>query len=335
VDIGSRSIKVIELDREGKGFALKAAGAVGLAVGDIEQIQEDKKFADIAVALRNLLHDAKVSSREAFISLPETHVYTRVLKFPLLSDQEINSAVRWEAEEYIPIPIEEAVIQHQILERRESSTPPNVLVLLVAVRKSLVEKYINIANMANLNVVGAETELMSIVRSISVSEKTMVVVDFGAKSTDIGVAKNKELFFSRSVTVAGEAFSRSVAQGLGISLKQAEEYKRTYGLVVDQLEGKVRDVLVPIVGTVADEIKKAIHYYNIEVGPDTPAGILLTGGSSGLPGVGAELTKILGIEVAIADPFKNISLDPQSKKNLANYAPLYCVSVGLAMKEVE
>jgi type IV pilus assembly protein PilM len=333
IDIGSKSIKVIELGHDGKKWALKAAGAVGVGIGEIDQIQEDKRFAEISTTLRGLLKEAKVSSRDAHLSLPETQAFTRVMKFPLLSEQEINSAVRWEAEEYIPIPMEEAVLQHRILERREKTTPPGVLVLLIAARKSLVEKYVKIATGAGLNVLGVETELMSIVRSVGEAGKTQVMVDFGARGVDIGVSKAGELFFSRSVAIGGEALSRSVAQGLGVSLVQAEEYKKTYGLLSDQLEGKVREVLLPIVETVAGEIKKAIQYYGVEIGGEKPASVVLTGGCSGLPGIGAELTRLLEIEVAVSDPFSKISLDAQSKKSLASYAPIYCVSVGLAMRK--
>jgi Tfp pilus assembly PilM family ATPase len=169
------------------------------------------------------------------------------------------------------------VIEHQILERQEAATPPHALVLLIAARKSLVEKYVKIIEMAGLTVVGVETELMSIVRSIAPLGKTAVVVDFGARAVDIALSFDGNLYFSRSVAVAGEALSRSVAQGLNVSMVQAEEYKRTYGLMADQLEGKVREVLVPVVDTIAEEIKKAIHYYNIEVKQDTPVTVLLTG----------------------------------------------------------
>lgn len=333
LDIGSRTIKVVELNREGKGYSLKSAGAVAYSgLANIDQVSSDKDMAGLAETIKKLLKDAKVSGRNVAISLPETQAYTRIMKFPLLTDQEIVSAVKWEAEEYIPIPIKEAVIEHQILERREAGNPPQVLVLLVAVQNEIVEKYIKIVDMAGFSVVGVETELMSLVRSVAVPGSTSLIVDFGAKSTDIAIAKNEQLFFSRSVPTAGEAFTRAVGQSLGVSFEQAEQYKKAYGLTQEQLEGKVGKALVPIFQVVVEEIKKSIHYYQLELKGEAPTQIVLVGGSAGLPGASTYLTKTTGIEVVIGNPFSKISLDEQSAKNLVNYAPLYAVACGLAMR---
>ncbi len=333
LDIGSRTIKVVDLNREGKGYALKSAGAVAYSgVVNVEQMKTEKEMAGLAEAIKKLLKDAKVSGKSVSFSLPETQAYTRVMKFPLLNDQEIASAVKWEAEEYIPIPIKEAVIEHQILERREAGNPPQVLVLIVAVQKEIVEKYIKIIDMAGYSVVGVETELMSLVRSVSVPNATSMIVDFGAKSTDIAIAKDEQLFFSRSVSTAGEAFTRAVGQALGVSFEQAEQYKKAYGLTQEQLEGKVGKALIPIFQVVVEEIKKSIHYYQLELKGDIPTQIVLVGGSAGLPGASSYLTKATGLEVVIGNPFSKISLDEQSAKNLANYAPLYAISCGLAMR---
>src|SRR3990172_1117200 len=119
LDIGSKTIKIVELEQSGSGFALRASGIVGYSGGSIEKMADEKELAPLADAIRKLYRDAKISSKEVSIALPETQVFTRSIKFPILSDAEIASAVRWEAEQYIPIPINEAIIQHQIIEKRE------------------------------------------------------------------------------------------------------------------------------------------------------------------------------------------------------------------------
>src|SRR5687768_11196319 len=111
LDIGSKTIKAVELVPDGAGFKLKAAGAIGLGGVEIEHLTEEKDFASLAETIKKLFHDAKITGKDANIALSESQVFTRTLKFPLLTDQEIGSAVKWEAEEYIPIPIEEAVMQ--------------------------------------------------------------------------------------------------------------------------------------------------------------------------------------------------------------------------------
>ena len=333
LDIGTKTIKVVELAKQGRELTLKSAGAIGYNGLTIDaNLNDEKQMADLAGVIKKLLADAKISAKTVNISLPETQVFTRVMQFPLLNDSEIASAVKWEAEEYIPIPLKEAIVEHQILERNESANPPQVLVLLIAVLRGLVEKYVKIVGLAGLSVASVETETLAAVRSLAPPDKTVLIVDFGASSSDIAIAKNEQLFFSRSVQTAGDAFTRAVAQSLGVSPQQAEEYKRTYGLSPDQLEGKVGRALDPIFKVVAGEIKKAIHYYQLNIKGESPTSIIISGGSSGLPGAAPALTNLLGMEVTIGTPFSKIKVDPESARGLANYAPLYAVSVGLAMR---
>lgn len=333
LDIGSKTIKVIELTPEGKSFSLRSAGAVGYSLGPIDALEDEKSLSEVANIIKKLFSDAKISSRHVSISLPETQVFSRIMKFPKLNEQEIASAVKWEAEEYIPIPLKDAIIEHQILEYQEATNPPQVLVLLVAALRSLVDKYSKVCQLAGLKLVGVETELISIARStVGTMQGTIMVADMGAHSTDVAVIKNGQLYFSRSVSSAGDALTRAVTQSLGVSPIQAEQYKKTYGLSKTKLEGKISTSLMPIINLVSEEIKKAIHYYQVETGGEAPTALILAGGSAGLPGITSAFARSLGLEVEVANPFASIKVDPQSQKSLAGYAPLYPVAVGLAMR---
>ena len=331
LDIGSKTVKIVELSTEGKTLNLKASGVVGYKGKSPEIAKDDKELAPLAEATKKLHKEAKISSKDVAIALPEQHVFTRTIRFPLLTDAEISSAVKWEAEQYIPIPINEAIIQHQILERREDVTPAQAVVLLIAAPKTLVQKYSKVITMSGLRLNTVETELLALTHSLAPVDQTVLIVDFGAQSTDIAIAKNGSLMFSRSISTAGEAFTRAVSQTLGIEEIQAEEYKRTYGLSENQLEGKIKAALDPIFRTVADEIKKAIHFYQSEEKGDSPCSAILSGGTAGMPNVASELAKLLGIEVVVGNPFSGVNVDPQAVKSLSGYAPLYSIAVGLAM----
>lgn len=333
IDIGSKTIKIVELEKEGSGFNLLASGIVGYTSQPITKIEDEKEFAAIGQIIKKLHNEAGVSGREVNISVPESQVFTRTIKFPLLTDAEIASAVKWESEQYIPIPINEAIIQHTILERNEKSSPPEVLVLLIAAPRVVVEKYVRAASVGGLNVTSVETELVALTRSLAPNDKTVLLVELGASSTNIAISKAGLLSFSRSIPLAGEAFTRAVSQSLGVNPQQAEEYKKTYGLEASQLEGKVKGALDPILRMVTDEVKKAIHYYQTEEKGEAPTSVIVSGGTSGLPDIISMLTGALGIEVLVANPFSRIALDAETAKKLAPYAPLYSVAVGLAERE--
>lgn len=333
IDIGSKTIKVVELQKEGNGFTLSASGIVGYSGQSVEKMVDDKEFANLGEVVKKLHSEAGVSSKDVVISLPEQQVFTRTIKFPLLTDAEIASAVKWESEQYIPIPVNEAIIQHSILQRNETSSPPEVLVLLVAAPRVVVERYTKVISSAGLNTVAVETELIALTRSLAPADKTILLVDLGAGSTDIAIAKNGLLSFSRSIPIAGEAFTRAVSQGLGISAVQAEEYKKTYGLETKELEGKIKIALDPVLRMVVDEVKKAINFYQTEEKGDAPSAVVISGGSSGMPQMISSLSSLLGLEVLIANPFSSVSIDPETAQKLAPYSPLYSVAVGLAMRE--
>ena len=332
VDVGSKSIKIVELAKERGSFRLRASGIVGYSGATPDKLKSDKEMTPLAQSLRKLHKEAKISGKEVVIALPESQVYTRTIKFPMLTDVEVASAVRWEAEQYIPIPLNEAVIQHQIIERRENTTPPEVLVLLVAAPRSLVEAYQRLVQLAGLTLTAAETELMALVRSLAPAEGTSLIVDFGARSTNIAIANNGQLTFSRSISTAGDAFTRAIAQSLGIEQQQAEEYKRTYGLSQTKLEGKVKKALDTIFRMVIDELRKAMQFYQGEEKGEVPRSLILSGGTAGLPDAVSLLTKELGLEVVIGNPFSKVSVDPEAAKSLSGYAPLYSIAVGLAMR---
>lgn len=335
LDVGSKTIKIIELTRDGSKHKLRAAGIVGYKGVSPEFLKEEREFVNLAETIKKLHKEAKIMGRDVAVALPESQVFTRVVSFPFLTDSEISSAVKWEAEQYIPIPASEAVIQYQILEKREDTTPPKVSILLIAVQKKIVEKYAKVIDMAGLSLAVVETELMALVRALSSDGAgTSMIVDFGARSTNIAIAENGVLAFSRSVPTAGEAFTRAVSQSLGVEAAQAEEYKRAYGLSSKQLEGKIKIALDPIFRIVVDEMKKSIHYYQADGRGDSPKVVVLSGGSSGMPEATVDLAKNMGVEVVVGNPFQKIEVDSETYKALSGYIPLYGVAVGLALRDI-
>ena len=321
IDIGSKTNKIVELEKEGKTFKLLASGAVGY------QGVDPVALSDV---VRKLHKEAHIRGRNVAISLPEPLVFTRTIKFPPLTDQEIESAVKWEAEQYIPIPATEAIIEHQIVERSQGPSG-GVTVLLVASPKTLVEKYIKLMQGAGLTTGGVETETLALCRALAPETGTVLILDFGAQSSNIGIIKDAMVRFSRSIPTAGEAFTRALSQGLGIEYQQAEAYKKTYGLSSD-LEGKVKASLAPVFNLIADEIKKAIHFYQTEEKGEAPKSIIVSGGTSSMPEAISTLSNLLGIEVVVGNPFAKVLVDERASKSLANYSSLYSVAVGLALR---
>jgi type IV pilus assembly protein PilM len=333
LDIGSHSIKLIELAREGNQIALTAAGSMPTPPKAMTStIHAD--LESVAVALKQLFKDTGTKSREVNIALPESKVFTRVIEVPQLSSRELTSAIKWEAEQYIPLPMDQVNVDFTVLRDSKSTGTNKMEVLLVAAPKALMEKYLTILEMAGLTAIGAETEIIATSRAIGRSipnVKNVMVVSLGAQTTDIAILSSGILTFTRSVSAGGEAMTRSIAQSLDFNLTQAEEYKRTYGLQKDKLEGKIVAAAKPIMDTIISEMKRAIAFYEEKYKDQHVETIMLSGGTSRLPGMVIYLAESINFEVQLANPWIGILRD-QRFNVLGNEGPNFCVAVGLALR---
>lgn len=340
LDIGSHSIKAVELEPKGglpagrQGFALLAAGiARSPQNGIASEVESD--LVKVAETIKKLVSDSKISSSEVNLALPESQVFTRVINLPYLTDEEVAAAVSWQAEPYIPIPVAEASIDHQIIARYEPSggDPGRIEVLLVAAPKSLIQKYTKVVGLAGLTALSVETELLALSRATAPNNQTVLVTDLGATSTDIAIVRSGQLVVSRSVATAGDVLTRAVAKGLATNPTQSEEYKKSYGLAQSALEGKVKTALSPVFDIIIDEMKKTVQYYKTELrAQDTPVSAILTGGTAGMVEITVILAEKLGMEVIVGNPFSKVAVDERTLKSVGPWAPLYAIAVGLAEK---
>lgn len=333
LDIGTHTIKLIELARQGDQIAVIAAGSMPCPSKAITStIQAD--LESVAVAVKQLMKDTGAKSKDISIALPESKVFTRVIEVPQLSDRELSSAIKWEAEQYIPLPLDQVNVDFTVLRDSKQTGTNKMEVLLVAAPKALIDKYLTILEMADLNVVGAETEIIATSRAVGRSipnVKTVMVVSLGAQTSDIAILQSGTLLFTRSVSAGGEALTRAIAQNLDFNQTQAEEYKRAYGLEKDKLEGKIMNATKPIMDTIVGEIKRAFAFYEEKYKDQHVETVILSGGSSRLPGMVTYLAEALGSEVQLVNPWVGLTRDPRFNV-LNSEGPNFCVAVGLALR---
>lgn len=337
LDIGSSTTKLIQLSTSGDKFDLIAHGIISSPPRALaSEAIEDQE--DLSEALKRLVDEARPSTKNVITALPESQIFTRVIDMPLLSESELASALKWEAEQYVPLPLSDVELDWQILDQIPGTDAKNskMEILLVAAPKLLVEKYMKVLNMVGLNPLTLETEPIALNRSLLTSASsgpTTLIISFGASTTDVCIIRSGKLTFTRSIATGGIALSRAVAQDLGFELAQAEEYKKTYGLDASQLEGKVMQSIKPVFDVVVNEIRRALAYY-LGKRPDDPIKrAVVTGGSAKMPGLVVYLANSLGVEVQIGNPWERVNLSTSNKQNLIDQSEEYATCVGLAMRE--
>ena len=333
IDIGSHSIKLVELGRDGQSDVLVSIGSIATPPKALSStLQADQQA--VSEAIKQLVKQANVKTRDVIIALPESLVFTRVIEVPQLSERELSSAIHWEAEQYVPLPLDQVNLDFTILRDSRDTQTSKMEVLLVASPKSLIDKYLKILDQADLNPVAAETEIISASRALVrtvMNVKTTLVVSLGAQTTDLAILRNGTLAFTRSISAGGESLSRALVQGLDFNPNQAEQFKQTYGLDKSQLEGKILTAVKPIMDTIISEMKRAIGYYQEKYPQEKVEVILITGGTAKLPGMVMYIAEEIGIEVQLGSPFIGIRRDERFVQ-FDQEGPTYCVAIGLALR---
>lgn len=336
LDIGSTSLKAVWLAKSGQTTKLEAAGSCPTPPGGVSSASVADQEALVG-AIKQLVQEAKISTKKVNTALPESQIYTQVREMAPLTDTELSSAIPWEAEQSIPLPVSEVALDFQVLERPDKKTPEaKMLVLLVAAPKTLINKYLQILELAGLEPVSLETEVIAVCRALtlnkSLTDLPTLIINLGSLTTDITVVRNNVISFTRPISTGGKALARAVASKLGLEERVAEEYKVTYGLKEEELEGKILEAIKPIFDVVVEEIQRAMAFYS-QRHPESPLKrAVVVGGAAKLPGLMLYLAQSLGLEMELGDPWQGIVREEKFSAQITADGAIFTTAVGLALK---
>ncbi|MGB8815836.1 MAG: type IV pilus assembly protein PilM [Minisyncoccia bacterium] len=328
MDISDKSIEILEFSKF-LSFKVTAYGRAELDRG----IVEDGKIVDIEILaekIRVLLANMKpkrVSTNRVVLSLPESKVFIHNFNLPLeMKDGELRQTILSKASELIPREINEIYWDFQSyssLEKAEQS------VVFVGIEKDVAEDYIRLCNIIGLEIVSLEVESMSLGRVLlGRTEENTLVVDIGAKSTNILVFNNKDVI-NLSVTdhIAGDSFTEIISKVLSIDFQEAEREKIAEGLR-EESSNRVAPILRKKFDEIISEMIEIITYYEGKTGQKIEK-IILVGGSSLLPGINEYFSSKINIPIENRDLLSHISREnllEQGKNSV-----LFANVMGLAM----
>lgn len=333
IDFGNHSVKAVELkDLSSPNPVLVNFGSQPTPHGVINSADLDHQ-AKLSDALKELYDGSRIKNKKVVLAIPESAVFTRFLELPGIKDEEIQNAVFYEAKQYIPIPLEDVQMSFIKIGFNADKNAPRVL--LVAAPRKIVEIYINVSVKAGLEPIAIETESIAMGRAMyrAVQEKQLVMLDFGADTTDMSVMSDGFLVFSQSISIGSDSLTQAIVNQFNFEYVQAEEYKRNYGLVQDVLEGKVALALKPIVDSIITEVRRGIEFYKSKTLMPAPTRYMLNGDGALLPGLSEYITSSLGVQAQIADPWMNISIPGKYNDVINKSKPSYSVAIGLALKD--
>jgi type IV pilus assembly protein PilM len=339
VEIGSSGVKVVQLGLDTQRPRLMTYGYIEQPMDIIKNDSAASRDAAVS-ALKTVLRESRVSTDKAVAALPSFTVFSSIISLPMMSKKELNSAVRWEAKKFVPMPIDELVLDWKLLKesgepKPATQAPKNLRVLITAAPKSLVRRYIDIFKASGLQITNLETEALALERSlIGTDPAPVMIVDIGAMATNIAVVVDGIPLVNRSIDVGGNTMTKSIAQSMNIDTQRAEQFKRDFGISSGQSSvSQVPKTIEFVISSIINEIRFVLNLYRTQ-GTGPIQRIVLSGGSSVLVNLPGYLEKTLSIKTFVGDPWARIVYPTELKPVLNEIAPRFSVAIGLAMREL-
>lgn len=337
IDIGTTSIKAVQLAKEAGKIKLVSYGFSENKKSELNDWQKDTQYA--AKVINDIRKNSGMTCDSAISALPTFSVFSSVLNLSNVTKKDVSSAVHWEAKKVIPLPLEEMIldwkkIDNSQLDKKSSSN--NMRVLLTGAPRTLVRKYIEIFKETHMTLLSLETETFSLIRSLLGNDKsTIMIVEIGASTTDVSIIDNGIPMLNRSIDVGGLTITNAISKLLNIGVDRAEQFKYDLGISSlesedDQIPKTITDTIAPVI----NEIKYAINLFQSKNNKNTEK-VILTGGSALMPNLSNYLAKILDMKVIVGDPWARISYPLDLKPLLNEIGPRMAVAIGLAMREIE
>jgi type IV pilus assembly protein PilM len=359
LDIGSSGIKLVQLRHTKNGVALYKAGSAPTPPDSVKRGVVVDPLA-VAKAVTSLVDALQVEGIAVAAGVVGPTVVVREVPLPVMSDRQLRKSIQWEARNYISFPVEESVVEFQVLERPDSASGGQMRVMLVAAPRDMVDSQVETIELAGLEPVAIEIQPFAAMRGLLASngearaqDCVTAVLEIGAAYTVITIMKNGEFILTRMIPIAGDAFTEAVKNALDIELEEANQLKETAMQMVlseeeratlDPVAQQASRAIEPLLDELIREVRRSLAYHDYQQqSSDEAAGsfgvneVLLSGGSARLPKIADYFQAQLGVPVQLADIFGQKGLRTQGVDAgyLRSHAPILLVGAGLALRELQ
>ncbi|MGH8348953.1 MAG: pilus assembly protein PilM [Pseudomonas sp.] len=340
IDISSTSVKLLELSRQGERYRVEAYAVEPLPVGAVIE-KNIAELEGVGLALVRALARARTGLKNVAVAVAGSAVITKTIEMDAgLSEDEMESQLKVEADQYIPYPLDEVAIDFEV-QGISVRNPERVNVLLAACRKENVEVREAALTLAGLTARVVDVEAYALERSVGLlasrlavsgERLTVAVVDIGATMTTLSVLQNGRIIYTREQLFGGRQLTEEIQRRYGLTLEQAGLAQKKGGLPDDY----VGEVLQPFREALVQQVSRSLQFFFASGQYSRVDHILLAGGTASVPGLDRLVERQLGTPTQVANPFSEMILG--SKVNgaaLASDAPALMIACGLALRSFD
>ncbi len=348
LDIGSSFIKVVQLHKKGNKAILDTYGEIalgplaGLEVGQATNLSVDK----LVEAINDLFVEAKVTSRDVVFSLPLTSTLLTVIEMPDMGEAQLKEMIPMEARKYIPTSVSEVSLSHWVIPKlsrtyidpdeadRNKGASPKVDVLLAAVHNDVLAKYNDIARKIGASTATFEIEIFSTIRSVLGHDTSpSMILDIGAANTKVVLVEEGIVRSSHLTNVGSQDITLALSRARGVSILEAEEVKREFGLPGDPTDPTVAEIMRLAVERIFSEANRILTRYQHEKHV-TVGRVILTGGGVLLKGILELAARNFETTVVYGNAFERVEAPAVVEPLLKDSGPEFAVALGLALRKL-
>ncbi len=340
IDIGTRTITVAEVKNAKGGALVTNFGGVELPVDAVRE-GEILDVAAVSEALKELLGSAKVSSKKVWLGVANQRVVVRQVDLPWLEEKELRASLRYQVQEHIPIPVEEAELDVHIVDEFVTEEGDRMQrLLLVAGHKDMVAAHVDAATGAGLKPIGVDLNPFAVLRSMGddspMEQANQVIIDIGAGVTNIVVHGQGTPTFVRILVMGGDAITEALESGLSVSREEAEAAKRSAVVGASSTDVAAR-IVTEQADALVDEIRSSLDYYQAQAGSVQLSNVVVTGGAATVVGLVERLEAAVRLPVVLGSPFDRYPAKDTvyGEEDLRRVGPSLATAVGLALGGLE
>jgi type IV pilus assembly protein PilM len=330
LDISSTGIKVMSINS--KKWLVLGYGSIDLEPVKVKESLEGTStyLADNIQLLIKEKIVGTLSSKDVVVSIPTSRSYSRTFTLPIDVEKSLKDAIGLEVDQYVPIPASTLYIDYEIVERNKKE----ITVLMSAVSKSIIDKYIAAVKNAGLTTVLVEPSINSVARLLTNTEEgnlPTVIVDIGPANTDIAILDGGTVRVTGGLAIGGNTFTLDLSRKLGITLENAHQLKVLNGLNAGSRQEKIKKAVESSLEQIVSETRKVMRYYTERINDKQKLEqLLIVGSGSNMPGIGEYFTDNLVMPARVASPWQKLDFGelPEPDRQLR---PRYITVAGLAI----
>ena len=359
LDIGTDHIRLAQLRPSGGGFALQRYGLIGLPLGSV--VEGEIVDADaVGTAIRDLMRSVGLrSGANVAAGVSNQKVVVRLVDLPYMDPAELGGAIQYQAQDYIPIPVEEAILDYQMIGDYMTSSDEHMMeVLLVAAQRDMIDQLVNAVDHSGLKLSIIDVTSFAIVRGLlGVSPEVLpgeadgeatAIIQMSAGITNIVVVEKGVPRFTRVSSLAANDFTQAVANSLNTTFAAAEDLKLRVGLpapdgtagvfaadIEPDLARNTQEVLEREVTKFIAEVRRSLDYYLTQTSTVRAIKrVLLTGSGAQLRNLDSYVARGLQATVELADSGRFVQVPPNLQALFASDRLGATAAIGLAMGSV-